>query len=67
MPYWFALNTVRPLFAFAGIWPPWTGLRGKEEGEHLLFSILTTDANALMQRIRPSAMPVILTGDDIET
>jgi putative SOS response-associated peptidase YedK len=32
-----------------------------------LFSILTTDANLMMLSIHPSAMPVILTGDDIET
>jgi putative SOS response-associated peptidase YedK len=67
VPYWFALGTDRPLFAFAGIWRPWTGLRGNEQGEHLLFSILTTDANEMMQPIHPSAMPVILTGDDAET
>jgi putative SOS response-associated peptidase YedK len=67
VPYWFALDTARPLFAFAGIWRPWTGLRGKEDGQHLLFSILTTDANAMMQPVHPSAMPVILTGDDAET
>jgi putative SOS response-associated peptidase YedK len=67
VPHWFALNPDRPLFAFAGISRSWTGLRGKEEGEHLLFSFLTTDANALMQPIHPTAMPVILTGDDMET
>jgi putative SOS response-associated peptidase YedK len=42
-------------------------VRGKEECEHLLFSILTTDANAMMQPIHPTAMPVILTGEDAET
>jgi putative SOS response-associated peptidase YedK len=67
VPYWFALDSDRPLFAFAGIWRPWTGLRGKEEREHLLFSILTTDANTMMQPIHPTAMPVILIGDDMET
>lgn len=67
VPHWFALNAERTPFAFAGIWRPWTGVRGKEEGEHLLFSILTTDANAMMQPIHPTAMPVILTGDDMET
>ena len=67
VPHWFALNPDRTPFAFAGIWRPWAGLRGKEDGEHLLFSILTTDANAMMQPIHPTAMPVILTGDDIDT
>ncbi len=27
-PVWFALNKNRPLAAFAGIWRPWTGVRG---------------------------------------
>jgi len=43
------------------------GLIGRKEGDHLLFSILTTDANAMMQPIHPTAMPVILTGDDTDT
>ncbi len=65
--HWFALGQDRPLFCFAGIWRPWTGVRGKEEGEHLLFSILTTDANELTSPIHAAAMPVMLTGDQIET
>ena len=28
MPCWFALGADRPLFAFAGIWRPWSGARG---------------------------------------
>ena len=28
VPHWFALAEDRPLFAFAGIWRPWTGTRG---------------------------------------
>ncbi len=27
-PVWFALDESRPLFAFAGIWRPWMGVRG---------------------------------------
>jgi putative SOS response-associated peptidase YedK len=27
VPHWFALGEERPLFAFAGIWRPWTGER----------------------------------------
>lgn len=61
---WFALNDNRPPFAFAGIWRPWTGTRGTKknpiEGEHLLYSFLTTDANEVMAPIHPKAMPVIL-------
>ena len=64
MPHWFALAADRPPFAFAGIWRPWTGTRRGETGEHLLFSFLTTEANALMRPIHPKAMPVILTGAD---
>jgi putative SOS response-associated peptidase YedK len=26
--FWFALSSERPLFAFAGLWTPWTGTRG---------------------------------------
>ncbi len=65
--HWFALGADRPLFCFAGIWRPWSGVRGKEDGEHLLFSILTTDANDLTRPIHAAASPVILTGDDLET
>ncbi|AWN51117.1 DUF159 family protein [Methylobacterium sp. 17Sr1-1] len=40
---WFALDETRSLFAFAGIWRPWTGLRGPKRdelvsGENRLFS-----------------------------
>jgi putative SOS response-associated peptidase YedK len=66
--HWFAINEGRPLFAFAGIWRPWTGARGPKsapiEGEHLLYSILTTAANELVRPIHAKAMPVILTSDD---
>src|SRR3954470_14608716 len=65
-PVWFALDESRPLFAFAGIWRPWTGARKKAEGEmeHRLFSFLTTEANAVVAPIHPKAMPVILTTQD---
>ena len=61
IPYWFALGEDRPLFAFAGLWRPWTGTRGKVEGQHELFAFLTTNANAVVAPIHPKAMPVILT------
>jgi putative SOS response-associated peptidase YedK len=69
-PVWFALDESRPLFAFAGIWRPWTGTRKKAEGEmeHRLFSFLTCAPNAVVGPIHPKAMPVILTTpDEIET
>jgi putative SOS response-associated peptidase YedK len=60
-PTWFALNDDRPLFAFAGIWQPWTGVRGtktenpdREEAEHRLFSFLTCDANGIVGPIHPN-------------
>jgi putative SOS response-associated peptidase YedK len=66
IPHWFALDADRSPFAFAGIWRPWTGTRGTkaapEEGEHLLFSFLTTDPNEIVRPVHSKAMPVILTG-----
>jgi putative SOS response-associated peptidase YedK len=64
--HWFALSQKRPLFAFAGLWRPWRGVRGKEDGEHLLFAFLTTEANDLVRPIHAKAMPVMLTGGDID-
>jgi putative SOS response-associated peptidase YedK len=64
VPHWFALNEERPLFAFAGLWRPWTGMRGKVEGVHDLFAFLTTDANSVVAPIHPKAMPIILTTDE---
>jgi putative SOS response-associated peptidase YedK len=64
--HWFALGQDRPLFCFAGIWRPWTGVRGKEEGEHRLFAVLTTESNAVTRPIHAKAMPVMLTADMID-
>lgn len=64
--HWFGLGPERPLFCFAGIWRPWTGVRGKEDGEHLLYAILTTAANDLTRPVHAEAMPVMLTGDDLD-
>jgi putative SOS response-associated peptidase YedK len=65
IPTWFALSDERPLFFFAGIWTEWTGKRGTKadqvEGKHLLYSFLTTSANAIVKPIHPQAMPVMLT------
>jgi putative SOS response-associated peptidase YedK len=65
LPHWFALHEDRPLFAFAGLWRPWTGTRGTKaepaEGEHQLFGFLTCEANAIVRPVHAKAMPVILT------
>jgi putative SOS response-associated peptidase YedK len=63
-PTWFALDDSRPVFFFAGLWRPWTGLRKGTDGEHLLFSFLTTEANAEVAQVHPKAMPVVLTTMD---
>jgi putative SOS response-associated peptidase YedK len=64
VPTWFAIDETRPPFCFAGIWRPWEGIRGTKaarvEGDHLLFSFLTTEANALMAPVHEKAMPVVL-------
>ncbi len=66
--HWFALDDSRPLFAFAGLWRGWTGARGTKkapiDGDHLLFSILTTYANADVKPVHGKAMPVILRTDE---
>jgi putative SOS response-associated peptidase YedK len=68
VPHWFALDDSRPLFAFAGIWRPWTGTRGTKKepvtGEHLLYALLTIDANDDVRPVHAKAMPVILTTDE---
>lgn len=64
-PIWFALDDSRPLFAFAGLWTQWRGVRGPKsapvDGEHELFGFLTCEPNAIVAPIHPKAMPVILT------
>jgi putative SOS response-associated peptidase YedK len=59
--HWFALEVDRPLFAFTGVWRPWTGERKKETREHLLFSFLTTEASDVVRPVHAKAMPVMLT------
>jgi putative SOS response-associated peptidase YedK len=79
-PTWFALGQDRPLFAFAGIWRPWTGakgtkaerlaltdLTGSDVQEHFLFAFLTAEPNDLVRPVHSKAMPVILTGEDCDT
>ena len=61
---WFALNDDRPLCAFAGIWTEFKGDRGTKSkpipGPHLVYGLLTTSPNAVVEPIHPKAMPVIL-------
>ncbi len=68
VPTWFALNDDRPLFFFAGIWRTWKGARGTKArpvpGEHLLFSFLTTQANAVVAPVHDKAMPVLLLNEE---
>ena len=58
-PTWFALEDDRPLFAFAGVWTTWTGVRGTKanpvEGEHRLYGFLTTDANGVVRPVHAKA------------
>jgi putative SOS response-associated peptidase YedK len=54
--HWFALDDSRPLFAFAGIWRPWSG-------EHRVYAFLTTEANEVVRPIHSKAMAVMLTGE----
>ncbi len=65
VPHWFALGEDRPMFAFAGLWRPWTGTRGTKaepiEGEHEVYAFLTCKPNAVVAPVHPKAMPVILT------
>jgi putative SOS response-associated peptidase YedK len=67
---WFERADKQPFF-FAGIWRPWTGDRGTKKkpniGDHALFSIMTTEPNAIVEPIHETAMPVMLmTPDDVE-
>lgn len=68
--HWFALNELKPLFAFAGVWTNWKGVRKKKEGrvEIDIFAFLTTKPNAVVEPIHPKSMPVILrTTNEIDT
>ena len=69
--HWFGRGgEVRRPFAFAGVWRPWNGARGTKsnpvEGDHLLYSFLTTEPNEIVRPIHQKAMPVVLTEDDWE-
>jgi putative SOS response-associated peptidase YedK len=64
VPHWFALDESRPLFAFAGIWRLWSGVRKGESGEHRLFAFLTAAANGIVAPVHAKAMPVLLTAPE---
>jgi len=65
---WFGLNEERLLFAFAGIWTEFKGERGTKSkpisGPHLVYGMLTTAPNAVVEPIHSKAMPVILTTNE---
>jgi putative SOS response-associated peptidase YedK len=65
---WFALAEDRPLFAFAGVWCDWCGVRGTKSNpvdrEHGLFAFLTTEPNDVVKTVHTKAMPVILTTEE---
>jgi putative SOS response-associated peptidase YedK len=60
-PFYFRLSDERP-FAFAGLWEHWKGEDGKEIES---CTLLTTEANELMQPIH-NRMPVILDPKDYD-
>lgn len=57
-------------FCFAGLWRKWSGVRGTkkdpEEGEHHLFTFLTTEPNEVVAPVHPKAMPVLLSQDEVD-
>jgi len=61
---WFAQDESRPLMFFAGVWREWDGDRGTkaipDDGKHLVFSFLTSDASPDVAAIHPDATPVLL-------
>lgn len=65
---WFALDGDRPLFAFAGVWTPWSGARGTKkepvDGNHTIYGFLTCEPNGVVGPIHPKAMPVCLTSTE---
>ncbi|PHS23845.1 MAG: DUF159 family protein [Robiginitomaculum sp.] len=52
-------------FAMAGVWGKWQGEHKGEMVQMNTFSMLTTDANAVVHPIHPKAMPVVLDWADI--
>ena len=68
--HWFALNEEKPLFAFAGIWTSWKGVRKKKDVpvEVDIFGFLKTEPNTVVKSVHLKVMPVILrTTEEIDT
>ena len=67
--YWFGLNgeTERPLFAFAGLWKQYKGIYREELVDIETYTIVTTTPNALVEKIHPTRMPVILADESYNT
>ena len=66
--HWFALDgeSLRPPFAFAGIWRRWQGpIRKDGEAVNLdVFSFMTTLPNSLVATVNHERMPVLLDRED---
>jgi len=66
--HWFALrgDDARPLFAFPGLWRRWKGplKSGGPIVEFDVFSILTTQPNALVATVNHERMPVLLAAEE---
>jgi putative SOS response-associated peptidase YedK len=60
----FGLHSISPVFAFAGVWTDWHGIRGTKanpiEGDHRIYAFLTCKPNAIVKAVHAKAMPVIL-------
>lgn len=63
--HWFSLSEERPLFAFPGLWRSFQGALKKDGPSVTLdvFTIMTTEPNALTAEINHERMPVLLTTD----
>jgi putative SOS response-associated peptidase YedK len=65
-PHWFARDQARTPFALAGIWMPVTG-GTPNNGLQLVFALLTTIPNDVVQPVNAEAMPAIIAEDDWST
>jgi putative SOS response-associated peptidase YedK len=66
---WFERADKQPFF-FAWIWRPWTGDRRTKKapniGDHTLFSIMTTEANGIVEPIHEKATVMLMTTEDVD-